>query len=222
MSQHQIGEKLSILNLYAGIGGNRKLWPTAVKVDAVEINPEIAAIYAELYPGDKVIVGDAHEYLADHYAEFDFIWTSPPCQSHSQVRHNLGVVGKHLNPIYPDMKLYQEIIFLRANAKCPWVVENVKPYYPPLIEGKVVGRHMFWSNFPLPMDTRREVENIEFATITGLTELYGIDIREYRLQNKRQVLRNCVDPKMGKAILDAALSGTVQQKLNLFNPGVEV
>ena len=77
---------MKILNLYAGIGGNRKLWGDNHKITAVELRPEIAAIYQDFFPNDRVIVGDAHQYLQEHYAEFDFIWSSPPCQSHSKLR----------------------------------------------------------------------------------------------------------------------------------------
>ena len=80
---------MKILNLYAGIGGNRKLWDN-VDVTAIEISPQIAKIYQDLYPNDNVIITDAHQYLLDHYKEFDFIWTSPPCQSHSSFRHNIS------------------------------------------------------------------------------------------------------------------------------------
>lgn len=209
----QIGKKApKVLNLYAGIGGNRKLWE-GVEVDAVEINPEIAAVYADLHPGDRVIVGDAHAYLAEHYREYDFIWTSPPCQSHSKVRQYLGVQVKGQTALYPDMKLYQEIIFLQYNAKCRWVVENVIPYYEPLIKGKVIGRHLFWSNFPLPIDTRPDVECIEWECQRDIMQRYGLDIRKYKLDNKRQILRNCVDPRMGKAVYDAAMSGAEQTKI---------
>lgn len=199
----------NILNCYAGVGGNRRQWKN-VQVTAVELNPEIAAVYGELYPDDTVIIGDAHQYLLDHFRDFDFIWTSPPCQSHSRVRQNLGVVAKKQKPLYPDMKLYQEIILLQYNAVCPWVVENVCPYYDPLIRGKLIGRHLFWSNFPLPIDHRSDVENIEHCTQRGLMKLYDIDIKKYRLDNKRQVLRNCVDPELGRTILKAAMGKMVQ------------
>ena len=34
---------IKILNLYAGIGGNRRLWPDdEIEVTAVELNPKIA------------------------------------------------------------------------------------------------------------------------------------------------------------------------------------
>ena len=96
---------MKVLNLYAGIGGNRKLWKD-VDVTAVELNPEIAKIYQDFFPQDKVIVADAHQYLLEHFEEYDFIWSSPPCPSHSRVRK----ATRHQNPpIYPDMKLLNVI-----------------------------------------------------------------------------------------------------------------
>lgn len=77
---------MKILNLYAGIGGNRKLWDDKHQVTAVELDPAIAGIYKNLYPEDIVIIGDAHEYLQEHFNDFDFIWSSPPCQTHSSFR----------------------------------------------------------------------------------------------------------------------------------------
>ena len=64
---------MKILNLYAGIGGNRKLWE-GHDVTAVEFDPNIAAIYKSHFPEDEVIVGDAHEILLTSLDSFDFIW----------------------------------------------------------------------------------------------------------------------------------------------------
>ena len=58
---------MKILNLYCGIGGNRKLWPDKYNITAVEFNEDIANIYKDLYPNDKVIVADAHQYLLENY-----------------------------------------------------------------------------------------------------------------------------------------------------------
>jgi len=109
---------LKVLNLYAGIGGNRKLWKN-VEVTAVEIDPEIAKIYKKFFLEDKVIIGDAHKYLLKHFKDFDFIWSSPPCPTHSRTNNFLHTQG---NVRYPDMNLYQEIIFLKSFFKGKWIV----------------------------------------------------------------------------------------------------
>lgn len=193
---------MKILNLYAGIGGNRKLWAN-VEVTAVEQNPQIAAIYGDLYPDDKIVIADAHTYLLEHYRDFDFIWSSPPCQSHSSFRFNIGVRYRNVPPQYPDFRLYEEIIFLRHHRQKPWVVENVKPYYDPLIPpDAIIQRHYFWSNF--------EINNLPFisdkirtAQIPQLQALHGIDLTKHKISNKRQILRNCVYPPVGLHILEA-------------------
>lgn len=190
-----------VLNLYCGIGGNRKLWEDC-EVTAVELDENIANVYKDLYPNDNLIIGDAHEYLLKHFKEFDFIWTSPPCQTHSSFRQNIGVRFRGVEPVYPDMKLWQEIIFLQANAQCAWVVENVKPYYQPLIKPTAeLQRHLFWSNFEI---TEKEfiTDKIRTAQIPDLQKLHGFDLSNYKLPNKRQVLRNCVFPELGKHIYD--------------------
>ena len=92
-----------VLNLFAGIGGNRKHWKD-VEVTAIEYNEEIANVYKQLHPNDNVIVADAHEYLAKHWREFDFIWSSPPCQSHSKVRMMASKGGSY-DAVMPDMAL---------------------------------------------------------------------------------------------------------------------
>lgn len=191
------------LNLYAGIGGNRKLWEN-VDVTAVEANPIIAKIYAALHPRDHIVIEDAHAYLLEHFREFDFIWSSPPCQSHSSMRQNLAVRFRGTPPMYPDMKLYQEILFLRHNFKGMWVVENVVPYYTPLIPPTaVLQRHFFWANF-LIQDKEFPKDVLRSAQIPDLQKHLGIDLRAYALPDKRQVLRNCVLPELGQHILNCA------------------
>lgn len=138
---------MKILNLYAGIGGNRKKWGNEHEITAVEYDPQIAAIYKDLYPNDEVVTGDAHEYLLSNYSRFDFIWASPPCPTHSRVNYFLNAEG-HIR--YPDMKLYQEIIFLKHFFKGLYCVENVISYYTPLVQPQESGRHYFWANFRIP------------------------------------------------------------------------
>lgn len=193
-----------VLNLYSGIGGNRLLWEN-VDVTSVEQNEKIATIYADNFPNDKIIVADAHQFLQDHFDEYDFIWSSPPCQSHSSMRQNLAVRFRGTQPIYPDMKLYEEIIFLQHNAKCLWTVENVNSYYKPLIPAKLIQRHLFWSNFDI-QNLQIEKDNLRTAQIPQLQKQTGFDLTNYQISNKRQVLRNCVPPMLGNHVLQAAIN----------------
>jgi len=140
---------MKILNLYACLGGNRYKWDevTDVEVTAVEWDEELARLYQERFPQDTVIVADAHQYLLDHYKEFDFIWSSPPCPTHSRINISMKTKRKMK---YPDMRLYQEIIFLDNYFTGKYVVENVIPFYEPLITAHKRHRHLYWTNFKLP------------------------------------------------------------------------
>jgi DNA (cytosine-5)-methyltransferase 1 len=188
---------MKILNLYAGIGGNRKLWGNEHEVTAIEINQEIAAIYKYNNPNDTVIVTDAHFYLLEHYKEFDFIWSSPPCPTHSKLCFSQNEKN------YPDMTLYQQIILLKTWFKGKYVIENVIPYYEYLIKPSfIIGRHPFWSNFNV---THLDVKNIDVARSSNeeLSEYLGMPIPRIKAG---QLLRNCVEPKTGKHILDCAIN----------------
>ena len=193
---------IKILNAYAGIGGNRKLWQN-VEVTAIEYNEEIAAIYKDLYPNDTVIVADAHDYIAKHYKEYDFIWSSPPCPSHSKVRMMAAKAGSY-DAVMPNMMLWSEIIFLQHYAKCKWVVENVKPYYEPLIKPTIeLERHLFWSNFGINKTEFEKVKR-DHNKITGTTKLYGFDLSKYKIKHRKdQIIRNCVNPEIGLYILNS-------------------
>lgn len=192
---------MKILNLYSGLGGNRKLWQDC-QVTAVEKNPLIADIYKNLFPKDQIIIADAHQYLLDYFQEFDFIWSSPPCQSHSSFRQNICVRYRGTKAIYPDMKLYQEILFLKYNFQGFWIVENVKPYYKPLIPFNIcLQRHLFWTNINIPMKNFSK-ENIRTAQIKDLEKYHQIDLSSFKISNKRQLLRNCVHFNIGKYIFD--------------------
>lgn len=195
---------IKILNLYAGIGGNRKLWHGNIKVTAVEINREIAKIYQDFFPNDEIIIADAHEFLLENYKEFDFIWSSPPCQTHSRARFwGWGRNGR--KPLYPDLSLYQEIIFLKHHFDGKWVVENVVPYYEPLIKPTArIGRHLFWSNFEiLPLNKKFEYPKDD---LKKLQEIYGFDLSGYKLNGKlrRAILRNIVHPAIGLHVFKLA------------------
>lgn len=191
-----IMKKLKVLNLYAGIGGNRKLW-TDVEVTAVEIKPQIAEIYQDFFPQDRVVIGDAHQYLLEHFGEFDFIWGSPPCPTHSRFRY--------IQPkkVYPDMSLWQEIIFLKEWFKGKFCIENVITYYQPLIPAIESNNHYFWTNFHFTpfKNTKRGVRRQENKF---RTKRIGFDLTKFDLEPRfaEQVLINCVEPELGLHILN--------------------
>ena len=209
---------MKILNLYACLGGNRYKWNEVkydIEVTAVEWDEELAKLYQERFPNDKVIVADAHQYLLDHYKEFDFIWSSPPCPTHSRL------VTSNKNRIkmkYPDMKLYQEVIFLDNFFNGKYVVENVIPFYTPLIPSKKRGRHLYWTNFNLPNDiNERPPIGIGQGVneVKRLCEFHDYDFYKYKgKQPTNKIARNLVDYKAGKTIFETALGIIKKQDIN--------
>jgi DNA (cytosine-5)-methyltransferase 1 len=208
---------MKILNLYACLGGNRYKWDEVanIEVTAVEWDEELARLYKERFPNDKVIVADAHQYLLDHYKEFDFIWSSPPCPSHSRVRFSQKN-RENCDAVYPDLKLYEEIIFLDNYFDGKYVVENVIPYYDPLIPAKKRGRHLYWTNFLLPSDIgERDGSGIISKAkneVDVLCKFHDYDFHKYKgKQRKDKIARNLVDYAAGKTILEIVL-GIVKEK----------
>ena len=180
---------MKVLNLYAGIGGNRALWKDC-EVTAVEINPKWAGMYKDKFPNDEVIVADAHEYLLKNHKDFDFIWSSPPCQTHSRANYFTQHIRKE--QVYPDMKLYQEIIFLQHFSECKWVVENVIPFYTELIPAQKIGRHLFWSNFVIP---KIKQPKDDIGRMNG---------KEQKASKKHITERNAVNSELGLHIFNIA------------------
>ena len=178
-----------------------------LNITAVEIDPNIAEIYKELYPNDTVIIGDAHKYLRENFRKFDFIWASPPCPTHS-VLQMCRTYDEKLK--YPDMTLYQEIILLKQFYKGKWVIENVKPYYEPLIQQSfIIDRHYFWSsNFIWNLQNNKDNTYTDIRdNKNSMADAYGFDIETLKKHNVdvRKVLRNCVVPEVGKYIFDSII-----------------
>jgi DNA (cytosine-5)-methyltransferase 1 len=198
---------MKVLNLYACLGGNRLLWDNC-EVTAVELDPELARLYQERFPNDTVIVADAHQYLLDHYKEFDFIWSSPPCPTHSRMRKtNTGEGQRKSKATYPDMKLYQEILLLDHFFKGKYCVENVIPFYEPLIPAKKRGRHLYWTNFNLPTDLgeRKVKGGLLTNDINSLCDFHDYNFKQYKGEQRiGKVARNLVDYEAGKTIFDTA------------------
>ena len=207
---------MKVLILYAGIGGNRKLWDEVadIEVTAVEYDKNIAKAYQDRFPNDKVIVTDAKQYLLEHYKEFDFIWLSPPCQSHSPFINSQYTKDSY-TPKYPDMTLYQIISFLQLHGKnTKWIVENVKAYYESWIKPTaVIDRHLYWSNFSISEINVEKLYTVAHVTIDTLKDF---DLSKYDIANKRQVIRNQVDYNVGKHIFECALDKVSHKQGGLF------
>tara|TARA_R110000764_G_scaffold90050_2_gene172110 strand:+ start:2036 stop:2695 length:660 start_codon:yes stop_codon:yes gene_type:complete len=211
---------MKILNLYACLGGNRYKWNEVkedIEVTAVELDPELARLYQERFPNDKVIIEDAHQYLLDHYQEFDFIWSSPPCPSHSRARYwGFGANGK--KPIYPDMKLYEEVIFLQHHCKGKYVIENVIPYYEPMFNPIKRDRHLYWTNFKLPNILNGRVKNFgdskngSTESLESWSKFHDYDFTKYKgNQLILKIARNLVDYEAGKTIFETMI-GVVKKE----------
>jgi DNA (cytosine-5)-methyltransferase 1 len=204
---------MKVLNLYACLGGNRLLWEDC-EVTAVELDSELARMYQERFPNDTVIVADAHQYLLDHYKEFDFIWSSPPCPSHSRARF---ARRNTTAPTYPDLKLYEEIILLENCFDGKYCVENVIPYYEPLIPAKKRGRHLYWTNFLLPNDLgERKCSIMESKDeVTQWCEFHDYDFRQYKGEQRiDKIARNLVDYEAGKTIFNIARGIVEKSNIN--------
>jgi len=213
---------MKILNLYACLGGNRYKWNEVkedIEVTAIELDPELARLYQERFPNDTVIVTDAHQYLLDHYKEYDFIWSSPPCPTHSKVRMTQKTTDAFI-PLYPDMKLYQEVIFLDNHFNGKYVVENVTPYYEPLIPAKKRGRHLYWTNFNLPTCLNERTQGK--GLMNGVTneipkwcEFHNYDFYKYKGKQRRdKIARNLVDYEAGKTIFETMLGIVRREDIN--------
>jgi DNA (cytosine-5)-methyltransferase 1 len=208
---------MKVLNLYACLGGNRYKWDEVaeIEVTAVELDPEAARLYQERFPNDTVIIADAHQYLLDHYKEFDFIWSSPPCPTHSRFQTSMKTIRKMQ---YPDMKLYQEIIFLDNFFEGKYCVENVIPFYTPLIPAQQRGRHLYWTNFILPNDIN-ERKNPDLSRtkdlVNKLSEFHDYDFKKYKgEQPVNKMARNLVDYEAGKTIFETALNIVKKSNIN--------
>jgi DNA (cytosine-5)-methyltransferase 1 len=207
----KMSAKYKILNLHACLGGNRYKWDEVadIEVTAVERDPELAKLYQERFPSDKVVVADAYQYLLDHFREFDFIWASPPCPSHSRSRFwNSYNEYPACKPVFPDLRLYEMILFLEHYYTGKYCVENVIPYYTPLIPAKKRGRHLYWTNFNLPkvLSDRKISMNLRSDEVAQLSKFHDYDFTKYKGEQRRdKIARNLVDYEAGRTILETAL-----------------
>jgi len=179
-----------------------------VDVTAVEWDSEKADIYRELFPKDTVIETDAHEYLREHMDEYDFIWSSPPCPTHSRLQ-DMNRGKENTTVPYPDMNLWQEIIHLQKWCEADWVVENVITHYDPIIDPYERGKHYFWSNYYIPEfdfdGLKVEIRGPSNGRLENARERTGFDLSKFDVtQNgELKMLNNAVTPQLGKHVFES-------------------
>ena len=123
------------------------------------------------------------------------------------------------------MALYQEIILLQKFYNGKYVVENVNPYYEPLIEAQKRGRHLYWSNIKLPniLSNRHDVA-VERGKdeLKNLCAFHDYNFRQYKGEQPiNKVARNLVDYEAGKTILETALNVAPKKAIHsLFDDSV--
>jgi len=104
--------------------------------------------------------------------------------------------------------LYEEILFLQHYYRTgKYVVENVIPYYEPLIPAKKRGRHLYWTNFNLPSDLndRRFAISQTKNELAELCKFHNIDVSSYKgEQSLLKIGRNLVDYEAGLTIFNTA------------------
>lgn len=209
---------MRILNLFAGIGGNRTLWGDEHEITAVEWDNAIAVIYHQRFPDDGIVVEDALEYMMKHAHEYDLICASPVCITHSraQSRPSVGYRVSDFTGLYGWANLYD----IKYQGLYVW--ENVVSTYhkrfrfpKPTVK---LGRHLFWANFEIPpkkfprlfatetyigSDGKKHNGGLADLKIKQLLDLHQIPFN-FSHPRKRSILRNCVDYRIGKYILECA------------------
>lgn len=213
--------KKKVLNLFGGIGGNRRAFDDdKYDVTTVESNQNIAAYYLSEYPQDEVIVGDAYDYLWKNFHKFDFVWASPPCTTHTilnKVRAGRKYKKTFKNDIIklPDPGIFSLIIWMKEIYRGDWVVENVKNGYSfkyfNVKPTAVVGRHYIWSNFHV---TEMDVFKKEHVgSIEDICKIKNINYEKFKKWNfnlrKDNIGHNTVLEKYARHVMDCYESNNV-------------
>ena len=79
-------------------------------------------------------------------------------------------------------------------------------------------RHWFWTNFPIYNNMNIQFDNVARASISDNQRKFGFDLSGYKISSRKkgqsrsdvlekdQILRNCVDPKLGLQVFKSALT----------------
>lgn len=193
--------KISLLNTFAGLGGNTELLDREkYEVTHIENVDKRIEYLKKTFPQDTVIKADAYDFILNNIMKYDIVWASPPCPSHSNARWgNRRYDG--FTYVYPDFKMYSLIALLtRARKYEHWVVENVRPYYKPLFEPTaVVGRHCIWSN--------KAIKSRKFPA-DGINEIKadkenGLSVKD---------LRDKMNPTVGQYIIESLMQNPLKDE----------
>ena len=99
-------------------------------------------------------------------------------------------------------------MFLENYYGGKYCVENVIPYYEPLIPAKKIGRHLYWTNFRLPNDLGERKHSIMESKdeTKKWCEFHNYDFTKYKgTQPVQKIARNLVDYEAGKTIFNIAI-----------------
>ncbi len=208
---------ISILDLFAGVGGTARgiqsfLIEKQIPFTYVAIDSDLETCKAHVInnPLSQVICSDALYFLKKYYSYFDFIWASPPCQTHSR----LNFLKKWHST--PDDTLWKTISFLKS-INISFVVENVRPYYEPLIKPTIIiDRHCFWSDIPLVFfDVPKKPKPFNFMELKDWETYHGLKSVNKTYMEKRQSLRNVVNPLLARGVFKQVYS-PIQATLTTF------
>lgn len=207
---------MRVLNAYAGIGGNRHLWPAEWDITAVELDERIAAEYARRYPQDQTLVEDAHAFVLERAHQFDAVWTSPPCPTHSRIQRTLV---SRFGKTEPDPRLWLEIEHLQQLGR-RYVVENVHTYYaPPIAPDVVTDRHYYWVSAAPALINPYEVVKLARAHSTSdeIADSYGLErLAPGSVSDRRKTMRNAVVPLEGLQIAEAAFEAPTEDEVRRY------
>ncbi len=235
---------LRILDLFCGVGGvargfQKYLLENGIEFEyyAVDINDAILLAHRILNPHSVTLKRDAYSFTDHELRSYDFIWASPPCESHSRL---MWIYNKNQPEKWepPDKKLWQLIERL-YRLGIPFVVENVRPYYrPPMRPTSYVCRHALWSNLSIPPFDYSRI-NIDFFEhikddvhkLVEYHELNGVAERIIKtiggVRKARDALRDMVHHRVSyeiaKRVIPQILDGRIYRQTHLtVSANVEV
>lgn len=211
---------MRILDLYAGLGGTAKGIQSVLEkkgVDyeyfAIEIDPNVCAAHKINNPRSTVICADVKDWL-DKITDFDFVWASPPCQTHSILNFSNKATGKKTNLV--DWSLWHVIDHLQRTENVSYVVENVLIWYnEPFKHNFNLDRHYFWTNLSLlSFEYQKRTKDWGYLSVKGWKEYHQV---EHAITgNKRQQLRNCLHWSIAAGIFEQFLEPKQKQLTTFF------